>query len=331
VRRRDAIALIGAGACAPAMYAQAAARTYRVALVIFGSPAAMMKGSDPPHPHVRAFLQGLRAHGYIEGQNLFLERRSAEGSVEQAAEIMADLIGRNFDVIATAGNESAQAAKRATNLIPIVMATSDDPIAAGIVESLARPGANITGLTTNPGPEFEVKRLQLLKEAAPKAARVAFLGTRYAWGRADTDSLRAAAQGMGLTLIHYEHSPMYLDDARGAIRRDRPDAIFVPRHSAAFVNRQVIAELAVAERLPGISPFREFADAGGLMSYGTDVPELFRRAVGHVDKILRGAKPADLPVEQPTKFELVLNLKAAKSLGLTTPPTLLALADEVIE
>jgi len=171
----------------------------------------------------------------------------------------------------------------------------------------------------------------LLKEAAPKAARVAFLGTRYAWDRADTDSLRAAAQGMGLTLIHCEHSPMYLDDARGTIRRDRPDAIFVPRHSAAFVNRHVIADLAIAERLPGISPFREFAEAGGLMSYGTDVPELFRRAIGHVDKILRGVKPADLPVEQPTKFELGLNLKAAKSLGLTIPPTLLARADQVIE
>jgi putative ABC transport system substrate-binding protein len=333
MRRREFISgLTGAAVAGPlAARAQTAGRVHRVALILFGSPTALLQGPEPIHPHVRAFVLGIRALGYSEGQNLVLERLSGEGSLARVAEVMADAVARDFHVIATAGNETAQAAKRATERIPIVMATSDDPISAGIVESLARPGRNITGFATNPGAEFEVKRLQLLKETVPGAVRVAFLGAQYAWERADTARVRAAAEGMGVRLVHVEHSPTDVEDARAAIRRDRPDAIFIPRHSAAFANRQAIAELAIEERLPGISPFREFAEAGGLMSYGTDIPALFRRAAGHVDKILKGAKPADLPIEQPTKFELVLNLKAAKALGLTVPPSLLLLAEEVIE
>ena len=332
MRRREFIgAFSAAGAWPLVARAQPAGKVHRVALILFGSPTALLQGPDPVHPHVRAFVLGMRALGYRDGENLVLERLSGEGSLARIDEVMAGAVAREFHVIATAGNETAQAAKRATEPIPIVMATSDDPISAGIVESLARPGPNITGFATNPGAEFEVKRLQLLKEAVPGAVRVAFLGARYAWERADTARVRAAAEGMGVRLAHVEHGPTDVEDARASIRRDRPDAIFVPRHSAAFANRQAIAELAIEERLPGISPFREFAEAGGLMSYGTDIPALFRRAAGHVDKILKGAKPADLPIEQPTKFELVLNLKAAKALGLTVPPSLLLLAEEVIE
>jgi putative ABC transport system substrate-binding protein len=272
----------------------------------------------------------LRALGYVEGQNLVLERRSAEGRFERFGEIVAELVSRKVDVIVTVSS-MANEVKRVTNTVPIVMATSVDPVGGGIVASLARPGGNITGLTTNPGPEFGAKQLQLLKEALPDASRVAFLGLANDWESHEGKAVRAAARTLGVTLVHAEHTPIHYADAFALITRDRPDALFVTRNSANYANRQLIADFAVERRMPGMYPYREFVAAGGLMSYGVSVPDLFRRAAGYVDKILKGAKPADLPVEQPTKFELVINLKTAKALRLTIPPALLARADEVIE
>jgi putative ABC transport system substrate-binding protein len=276
-------------------------------------------------------VHGLRDLGYVEGQNLVLERRSAEGKFERFGEIVAELVGRGTDVIATTGVEMAKEAKRVTTAVPIVMTGSVDPVRAGIVTSLARPGGNVTGLTINTGPEFEPKRIQLLKEVAPEASRVAYLGAADDWDSHEGKALRAAARTMGVTLVHAQHTPVHYADAFTLITRERPHALFVARHPANYANRQLIADFAIEHRMPGMYPWREFVEAGGLMSYGVRVPDLYRRAAGYVDKILKGAKPADLPVEQPTRFELVLNLKTAKALGITIPPTLLARADEVIE
>src|SRR5262245_24668113 len=211
------------------------------------------------------------------------------------------------------------------------MAISTDPVAAGIVSSLARPAGNVTGFTRHPGPEFEAKRLQLLKEAIPEATRVAFLGFKSEWESPEGASVRAAAPMRGVTLVHIEHTPTNFADAFARITRDRPHALFVARSGAAYANRQLIATFVVDQRMPSIFPFREYVEAGGLMSYGVNLPDLFRRAAGYVDKILRGAAPGDLPIQQPAKFELAINLKAARALGLTVPPALLARADEVIE
>jgi putative tryptophan/tyrosine transport system substrate-binding protein len=293
MRRREFIMILGGAAATlpPPAGAQPPARVHRVGLILTTSPLSELTGPDPIHPLVRAFVHGLRDLGYVEGQNLILERRSAEGRFERFAEI----------------------------------------VEAGIVASLARPGGNITGFTVHPGPEFEAKRLQLLKEALPEATRVALLGLKSTWEGPDGKHVRAAARVLGVTLVHAEHTPTDYAEAFALMTRDRPHALFVARHAANYANRQLILDFAADHRLPGIFPWRENVEAGGLMSYGLSTPDVFRRAAGHVDKILKGAKPADLPVEQPTRFELVINLKTAKGLGMTVPPALLASADEVIE
>jgi putative tryptophan/tyrosine transport system substrate-binding protein len=217
-----------------------------------------------------------------------------------------------------------------TNVVPIVMASSYDPVGVGIITNLARPGGNFTGLINNPDPDIEGKRLQLLKEALPEATRVAFLGVGD-WDGPEGTSVKAAARLLRVTLIHADHAPTHYADAFALITRDRPHALFVARSNANYGNRLMIAEFAVKHRMPGIFPYREIVEAGGLMSYGTSAVYLYRHAAGHVDKILKGANPGDLPVEQPTKIEFVINLKTAAAFGLTIPSTLLASADEVIE
>ncbi|MBI3027980.1 MAG: ABC transporter substrate-binding protein [Candidatus Rokubacteria bacterium] len=310
--------------------AQQPGKMYRVGLIFTTSPVSEMAGPEPVHPLARAFLHTLGSLGYVEGQNLVFERRSAEGKFERFTEIVAELVRLKTDVIVTAGVPTAQAAKQVTTTVPIVMATSDSPIEAGLVASLARPGGNITGLTINTGPEIEGKRLELLKDALPKISRVAYLGMKTDWEGSLGEGVKAAAKGLNVTLLHAEHTPNEYAGAFTLIARQRPDALFVPNSAPAFANRRLIVEFAVKNRLPGTSPWREFVEAGGLMSYGVSLSDLFRRAAVFVDKILKGAKPADLPVEQPTKFELVINLKTAKSLGLTIPPSVLVRADEVI-
>jgi putative ABC transport system substrate-binding protein len=332
MRRRAFITILGGAAAWPfAARAQPAEKVYRVALILTTSPVSEMTGPDPIHPLIRAFKHGLRDLGYVEGRNIALEWRSAEGRFERFGEIMAELLERKVDVIVTVNNEMTQAAQRLTSTVPIVMATGWDPVDAGIVASLARPGSNVTGFNIRTDPNNEAKRLQLLKEALPEATRVAFLGVKSDWEGPEGTSVRDAARLLGVRLIHAEHTPTQYADAFALIIRDQTQALFVARHSSNYANRQVIADFAVEQRIPGIFPFPEIVQAGGLMSYGASLTDLFRRTAGFVDKILKGAKPADLAVQQPTKFELVINIKTAKALNITIPPLLLAQADEVIE
>ena len=311
--------------------AQPAGKVYRVGLILTTSPVSEMAGPEPVHPPTRAFLHTLRSLGYVEGQNLVFERRSAEGKFERFTEIVAELVRLKTDVIVTVSTPLAQAAKQVTTTVPIVMAISLSPVEAGVVASLARPGGNITGLTTNTGPEIEGKRLELLKDALPKISRVAYLRMKTDWEGPTGESVKAAAKALNVTLLHAEHTPNEYSSAFAVIARQRPDALLVTDSPPAYAHRRLIVEFAVKNRLPGMYPWREPVEAGGLMSYGVSVSDLFRRAAGYVDKILKGAKPADLPIEQPTKFELVINLKTAKALGLTIPQSILIRADEVIQ
>jgi len=310
--------------------AQQAGKVYRVGLIFTTSPVSEMAGPEPVHPLVRVFLHTLRSLGYVEGQNLVFERRSAEGKFERFTEIVAELVRLKVDVIVAPNLPAALAAKNATTTIPIVMAIAGDPVGLGLVASLARPGGNITGLTSNTGPEIEGKRLELLKDALPRISRVAYLGMKTDWGGPLGESAKAAAKALNLTLLHAQHAPNEYAGAFALIARQRPDALLVATSAPAYAHRRLIVEFAVKNRLPGMYGWREFVEAGGLMSYGASLSDLLRRAAGYVDKILKGAKPGDLPIEQPTKFELVINLKTAKALGLTIPPPVLVRADEVI-
>jgi putative tryptophan/tyrosine transport system substrate-binding protein len=331
-RRTFIAGLGGAALVRPATAsAQTPTKVYRVAIFTITPPVSDIAGLIPVTPAFRAFVQAMRDLGYVEGRNLFIERWAQQTSAKRYGEISLDLVRRKFDLVVTIDNAMAQEMKRVMSTVPIVMATSSDPVQAGIVASLARPGGNITGFTIDTGPEFEAKKLQLLKEALPDATLVAYLGPKQGWESPEGKSIRAAAPILGMTLVHAEPTFTTYFDAFASIIRAHPTALFVATNPTNYANRQIIVDFAAEHRLPGMYPYREFVEAGGLMSYGTSLPDLYRRAAGHVDKILKGAKPADLAVEQPTKFELVINAKTAKALGLTLSPTLLAFADEVIE
>jgi putative ABC transport system substrate-binding protein len=309
-------------------------KVYRVALIFTTSPVSEMTGPEPVHPAARAFVQGLRALGYVEGQNLILERRSAEGHYDRFAAIVTELVRLKADVIVTVGDPMAGDAKTVTTTVPIVMATSVDPVGVGVVQSLAHPGGNVTGLTAVAGPEIAAKRLELLREVLPRVSHVAYLASKEEneWESPWGQSVRTAAQALGMTLFRAEFTPHGFTDAFTLVRRARVDALFVAGAAGpTYADRGLIVDFATRTRLPSTFFFREAVELGGLMSYGVNYTDVFRRAAGYVDRILKGAKPADLPVEQPTKFELVINLKTAKVLGLTIPPSVLARADEVIE
>jgi putative ABC transport system substrate-binding protein len=327
------IVAVGALVVSLAAEAQPARKVYRVGLIFTTSPVSEMAGPEPVHRLARAFVQGLRALGYVEGQNLILERRSAEGRFERFGDIVVELVRLNADVIVTTGDPMARAAKAVTPTVPIVMAASIDPVGAGIVQSLARPGGNITGLTTLVAPDIEAKRLQLFREMVPGVSRVAYLVSKEdkEWESPHGKSVRTAAQALGVTLVLAEFRPRQYTDAFTLISRARAEALFVSASAAAFADRDLIVDFATRTRLPSTFRFRESVELGGLMSYGNNAADIYRRAAAYVDKILKGTKPADLPVEQPTKFELVINLKTAKTLGLTIPPSMLARADEIIE
>ena len=290
-----------------------------------------MSGPEPVHPLIRTFVHALRALGHVEGQNLVLERRSAEGRSERFADIVAELVRLKADVIVTAGRPMTQQAKEVTTTVPIVMVGGFDPVRFGIVQSLARPGGNVTGFAFFIDPEFHAKRLQLLKEALPQISRVAFLGLKSEWEDPVGQRLQAAARALRLTLFLAEHTPTQYADAFSIVTRERPDALFVSSEPSNYANRHLVVDFANRHRLPSMHGFRESVELGGLMAYGADNVDLYRRAAGYVDKILKGANAAHLPVEQPTKFELVINLNTAKALGLTIPPSVLMRADRVIE
>ena len=281
-----------------------------------------------------AFREGLRERGYIEGQHFVIEYRWTEGRPELAPSLAAELVSLKVDLIVAVGGDRARATQQATSAIPIVMVYVLDPVKEGLVASLARPGGNVTGVTMVAGLEIAGKHLELLKEAVPKVSRVAVLSAP-AINPANAAYLRetqAAAQALGVTLQFYEvRDPKEFEGAFAAMTKSRAGALLVQAHPFIYVHARRIVDLAAKSRLPAVYPFRESVEAGGLMAYAVNAPDMFRRAATYVDKILKGAKPADLPVEQPTKFELVINLKTAKALGLTIPQSVLIRADQVIE
>ena len=289
-------------------------------------------GSSVRGPFVDAFEQGLRDHGYEIGKNLVIEYRSAEGKFDQLPSLAAELVRLNVDVIVTSINPTIVAAMQVTSAIPIVMTFSNDPLGAGLVASLARPGGNLTGLTIDTGDEFLGKRLELMKEAFGKSSRLAVLynSTNVAHQHY-LKNLGAPARVLKFTLIPVAYrDPGDFENAFRTMTSAQAGAVFLFSDGVSFGQRPLIANLAIKHRLPSGFPAKEYVEAGGLLSYGPDLVHISRRAGTYVDKILKGAKPGDLAVEQPTKFELVINLKAAKQIGLTIPPNVLARADRVI-
>ena len=298
-------------------------------------------GTLPTNPYYEALRQGLHEFGYVEGRNIAIERRYSEGRAERLPDLATKLVRLKVDVIVVdACGAPLNAASQATNTIPIVVAAcNDDLVATGLISSLARPGGNITGLSELT-PELGAKRLELLKEAVPRVKRVAVLwnpayserlSANFRFWSSDWIEMRAAAQVLGMTLQSVEiRGADDFDTAFSAMSRERADGLIAFSDPLIVFHARRIADLAAKSRLPAVYASREVVDAGGLMAYGPSTPDLFRGAAAYVSKILKGAKPADLPMEQPTKFELVINLKTAKALGLTIPQSLLLRADHVI-
>jgi putative ABC transport system substrate-binding protein len=293
-------------------------------------------GSSSPSlepTYVEAFRQQPRHLGYIEGQHIAIEYRWAEGRADRLSNLAAELVRLDPAVIVTTGTPGTLAAMQATKTIPIVMASSVDPVRSGIVASLARPGGNVTGFTIL-GPELEGKRMELLKQAVPRLSRVAVLWNPANPGIAfNLEAIEVAGRALHVTVgpVVEVRRAEELENAFAAIANTRPDALEVLADRSLLAHRRRIIEFAAARRLPGMYPYGEYVDAGGLMSYAPSNTELFRGAASYVDKILKGAKPGNLPVQEPTKFELVINLKTAKALGLTIPQSLLLRADRVIQ
>ena len=302
--------------------AQPAAKVPRIGVLLVGSGEGEA---------LEAFRQGLRDLGYIEGKNIVIEYRFATGNSEQFSDLAADLVHHKVDVILTAGTAQARAIQQSTTTIPIVFAISGDPVGTGLVASLARPGGNITGLSIL-SPELSGKRLELLKEAAPKIARVGVLWDALVPDNTlDFEATQLAARALGLKLQSLEvRGPEDLEGAFSVAVKQRLDALVVAGGYLINSHTKRILAFETRNRLPAIHQGLWFAEEGGLMAYGVNFPDLFRRSATYVDKILKGRKPGDLPVEQPTKFELIINLKTAKQIGLTIPPNLLARADKVI-
>jgi putative ABC transport system substrate-binding protein len=311
--------------CGARTEAQQPKKVPRIAYLA-ASPASANAG------RLEAFRQGLREIGYVEGENLLIEERYAEGKLDRLPTLAAELVRLKVDVIITAGPPVTRAVKEATATIPVVMAQDGDPVGNGFVASLARPGGNITGMSQL-APEISGKQLELLKETVPKLSRVAVLGTSTRPGNAQALKETELAGGtFGVRLQYLDvRGPKDIETAFREAHKGRAGAVLVLQSPVFTSQRTQVADLAAKTRLPAIYPQTEYTDAGGFMCYGVNTPDLFRRAAYHVDKILKGAKPANLPVEQPKKFELVINLKAAKQIGLTIPPNVLARADRVIK
>jgi putative ABC transport system substrate-binding protein len=281
---------------------------------------------------VEAFRQGLRELGYVEGKNIVIEWRSGEGKLEREGELVAEALRLKVDVIVTSGPTMTRAAKQATVTIPIVMTFDSDPVGNGFIASLARPGGNITGLSAL-SPELSGKQLELMKEIVPKLSRVAVLGNSNEPANPKTlKEIELAAEALGVQVQPLDvRGPKDIETAFRAATKARADALVVLASAVLSDQRAKVANVALKSRLPAVYFRQEFVEAGGLMSYGTSFADLSRRAATYVDKILKGAKPADLPVEQPKKFEFVINLKTAKQIGLTIPPNVLVRADKVIK
>ena len=325
MKRREFITLLGGATATWPLAAHAQqAKVATIGLLGTGSAAAQAQWTA-------AFVQRMRELGWVEGRNLAIEYRWAEGRTERLNELASDLVRLKVDVIVTHNTPGPLAAKQATSTIPIVFATAGDPVGAGIVASLARPGGNVTGLSSQ-SPDVAGKRLELLREIIPGLHRLAVLAdTDNPFVKLDVSQLQQAGAMLGVEVATFEmRRGEDIDPAFQALK-NRAQALYVPATPVAFVNRIRINTLALAAHLPTMLGVREYVEAGGLISYGPNWPHMWRRAGDLVDKILRGARPSDIPVEQPTEFDLVINLTTAKALGLTIPEKLLALANAVIE
>ena len=315
-------------------------KVYRIGFLGGGTPPAPPNTTPQqcpiqgrPKGEWQALMEGLREYGYLPGQNLLIECRYTEARAERAPALAAELVSLQPDLLVAGYSHNILALKEATRTIPILIVAANDPVGRGFVASLAHPGGNVTGLTDTVGVQVVGKQLQLLKEAVPKVSRVAHLYypppvAIPAWGREQ----EAAARALGLTLQLYEvRAPEELEGIFTAMTKAQADALLVGASPFLYIHAQRIVDLAAQRRLPAVYPGRDFVEAGGLMSYWADYPAIWRRVGFYVDKILKGTKPADLPVEQPTTFELLINLKTAKALGITIPQSLLSRADEVIQ
>jgi putative ABC transport system substrate-binding protein len=327
MKRRDfMILVVGSATAGPLIaHAQQLQKISRIGVLLPGTPASFSLRTS-------AFLDGLKEHGHIEGKTIAIEWRWGQDRVETLSGLAAELVRSNVDVIVTGGTFAAKALKAATSTIPIVMAIIGDPVAAGLVDNLARPGGNLTGFSVV-APELGGKRLELLKEIVPNVSSVAvLLNSKNPQSQIELREMRAAAQAIELELHPAEISAEDgLEDAFTAMNKAEVQALVVLTDPILFSQRKQIVDLANRNRLPAMYFFRGFAEDGGLMSYGPSDTDLFRRAAGYVDRILKGSKPEGLPVEQPTKFELLINLKAARLIGLIIPESFLLRADKVIE
>ena len=329
---------LGLVVCPAAADGQQPTKVYRIGYLSFlpAPPAAErtpqqcpLKGGVNWEPMVESF----REHGYVPGRNLVIECRYPEGQEDRARTLAAELVDMKVDLIVAASTLNVLAAKQATSTIPIIMVGVIDPVRRGLVASLARPGGNVTGLAEDAGTQIAGKYLQLVREIAPRISRVAVLAYLLdPTERVHQQDIEAAAAALGMTLSYHRlREPAQLDEAFAAIAKESAEALVVMPHPFMAVNRKRIVALATQSKLPGIFPFREYVEAGALLAYDIDRRSLRRRIGAYADKIFKGAKPADLPVEQPTEFQLIVNLRTAKALGITIPQSLLLRADEVIQ
>jgi putative ABC transport system substrate-binding protein len=330
MNRRAFITLIGGAVASSVSWpvgarAQQLRKTPRIGVLLPGTSTSFAV-------RAKAFMQGLRDLGYVEGQTIAIDWKWAEDRIERIPELAAELVGANVDVIVTGGTSAATALKSATRTIPIVMAIIGDPVAVGLVDSLARPGGNATGFSII-APELGTKRLQLLKDMVPDLVSVAVvLNPKNPQSRIELNEIQAAGRTLGLRLHEIQiTTEAALNEAFATLTNPVAQGLIVLTDPILFSERKRIVELANQSRLPAMYFFQEFVKEGGFVSYGPSDADLFRRSAAYVDRILKGAKPSDLPVEQPTKFDLAINLKTARALGLSVPPALLARADEVIE
>ena len=327
MRRIGLAVVLALGLLAPLAEAQPSTKTPRIGLIGGGSAIANTNAA-----RIEAFRQGLRELGYVEGKNIVIEELWAEGQADRLPALVAELRRLRVDVVVSAGPTVTRAVKDADVATPLVMGFDDDPVGSGFVSSLARPGGKITGLASL-SPDLSAKQMQLLKEVIPKLSRVAVLGSAIHPGTTKSlQEMELAARAVKVQLHYFDVvEPKQIETAFLAARKERVDAMLVLTSIATNLYQRQIIDLAIKNRLPAIYYSTEWIEAGGLLAYGASYTDLFRRAAIYVDKILKGAKPGDLPVEQPTKFELAINLKTAKAIGLTIPQSVLGRADQVIE
>jgi putative ABC transport system substrate-binding protein len=330
MKRREFITLLGGAAVALPIQvrAQQPALPHRIAIFHPAIPTTLITETGGGSAW-RAFFAELRRLGYIEGKNLIVERYSAEGHHERYAGLAREIVTRNPDLIVTGTNPVVIAFRAVTSTIPVV-AFMLDPLKAGLITNMGRPGGNLTGITLDAGIEIWAKRLQMLKEAIPSTAKAAFLGMRGGWEGSSAQVVQNAAGRLGISVVFMlpqEGTPSEIERVFAAMKQQRPDAVLVSGEGDLYANRQLIVELAEKNHLPAMCPYRDYVEAGGLMAYAVDLAELLRHMAGQVRQILTGAKPGDIPIYQPTRFELLINLKTAKALGLSLPPALLARAD----